>query len=44
MQSRGVNLGPTGRRPGRRRGRGADTAALKLVCAMPYKILRNPIN
>jgi len=44
MQSRGVNLGPTGRRRGRGRGREADTAAPKLVCTMPYKVLRNPIN
>jgi len=44
MRSRGVNLGPTGRRPRRGRGREADAAAPKLVCAMPYKVLRNPIN
>ena len=44
MQSRGVNLGPTGRRRGRGRGREAEAAALKLVYATPYKVLRNPIN
>ena len=50
MRSRGVNLGRTGRSPGRGRGRGcgrgreAEAAAPKLVYATPYKILRNPIN
>jgi hypothetical protein len=50
MRGGGVNLGPTGRSPGRgcRRGRGrgreAEAAAPKLVYATPYKVLRNPIN
>jgi len=54
MQSRGVNLGLTGRRRGRGCGRGrgrgcgrghkAEVAAPKSVCATPYKALRNPIN
>ena len=49
MQSRGVNLGSTGRR--RRRGCGregvgreAEVAVPKLVCATPYKVLRNLFN
>jgi len=42
MRSRGVNLGPTGRRRGR--GREAEVVAPKLVCATPHKALRNPIN
>jgi ribosomal protein L19E len=46
MQSRGVNLGPTGRRRGRGRGHGrkAEVAAPKLVYMMPRKVLRNLIN
>ena len=44
MQSKGVNLGPTGRGRGRGRGRKAEVAAPKLVCATPHKALRNPIN
>jgi len=48
MRSKGVNLGPTGRRLGRGRGHGrrrkAEVVAPKLVCATPYKALRNPIN
>ena len=44
MRSRGVNLGPTGRRRGRGRGREAEAAAPKSVCVTPYKVLRNPIN
>jgi len=38
MRSRGVNLGPTGRVGAK------QVAAPKLVCATPYKALRNPIN
>jgi hypothetical protein len=51
MQSRGINLGSTGRRrgrgcrcgpgPRRRRGRKVEAAAPKLVYVMPYKILYN---
>jgi hypothetical protein len=48
MRSRGINLDPTGRGRGRRRGRGRvgvkQVVAPKLVCATPYKILRNLIN
>ena len=40
MQSKGVNLGPTRRG----RGREAEVAAPKLVYAISYKVLRNPIN
>ena len=42
MQSKGVDLGPTGR--GRGRGREAEVAAPKSVCATPHKALRNPID
>jgi hypothetical protein len=42
MRSRGVNLGPTGRARGRVGAK--QVAAPKLVCATPYKALRNPIN
>ena len=47
MQSKGVNIGPTGRKRGRGHGglrREAEVAAPKLVCATPYKALHNPIN
>ena len=44
MRGGGINLGPTGRRRGRGRGREAEVAAPKLVCATPYKALQNPIN
>ena len=48
MQSRGVNLGPTRRMPGRMpgcgRGRKAEAVAPKLVYVTPYKVLRNLIN
>jgi len=48
IQSRGVDLGLTGRRRRRGRGRGcgreAEVAAPKSVCATPHKALRNPIN
>ena len=41
MRSKGVNLGPTGRKP---IGAGVGAAAPKLVYATPYKVLRNLIN
>ena len=53
MQSRGINLGPTGAGTGagghghgRKRGRGrkAKVAAPKLVYTMPHKALHNLIN
>ena len=40
LRSKGVDLGPTGRG----RGREAEVAAPKSVCATPHKALRNPIN
>ena len=47
MQSKGVNIGLTGRKCRRGYsglGRKVEVIILKLVCATPYKILYNLIN